>query len=319
MPKLIWSPLIHEIDRMTADGDLVVACVSAFCTVEGLNRLLQCCDLQSLYVVARWRTCDLAMGASDLEAYPLLTKHGVPFYINRTLHSKIYQFSSGSVLCGSGNATASGLGLIDGCNTETAVVVPSLSIADEIRMKGLRDGCVRVTDEVYDDFCKRVTACDVPDVRSQDDLDAYESYRASEKFLLSDLPAMKDPREVLAVLSDLPHSWLDGDVKWRFVNDCCNYALVPGMDREAAEDNLKKSFREAPFVKAIAEEIRRCEAMRFGAVADFVHSNCRDVPVPYRRDVKECVNTLYNWLAFCFDDLAWDVPGARSQVIRVIS
>lgn len=65
----------------------------------------------------------------------------------------------------------------------------------------------------------------------------------------------------------------------------------------------------------LVEFIKEQKSARFGAVNDWIHSKCSDVPLPYRWEIKENTNILYNWLDYFFDEIRWDVPGVRSQVI----
>ena len=87
------------------------------------------------------------------------------------------------------------------------------------------------------------------------------------------------------------------------------------MEGEQLEAEIASAFMAQPFVQDICQHIRSEGSLRFGAVTEFIQTTCRDVPMPFRRDIKETVNTLYNWLCYYFDDLEWHTPGARSQVI----
>ena len=312
MSRLVWQPIIDEIRRNAANGNLLSCCVSAFASLEGVQKLMECYCGQSFYFVTRWRVSELAMGVSDIEIYPLLRKHNIPLYISYRLHSKLYRFQDGSVLCGSGNATGNGLGLARECNIETGCIAEGLDVGDEIEFKKLTNNSLRVTDEIYHRFAKAVEEYEVVNAPTADDLEIYEANFQSKEFLLSDLPATKCPIEFLAILKRIT-CWSDLDSL--AVADCITFQLSP-MKEDNIGERLSSQFKESPFVRAIVEEIRVQGTMSFGAVTAFVHDRCRDVPVPFRTDVKERVNTLYNWLCYFFDDLSWDVPGARSQVIR---
>jgi len=284
-----------------------------------LSHVLRAADHREIYVIARWLSSDIARSASDIEVYPLLKDNGIPFYINMHLHSKIYVFRSGAALCGSGNATARGLGVSNDSNIETCAWIERLDLHDEVNMKTLRDSSIRVTDEVYLDFKRRAKETEAYLLDSGDDDDIYEKYLSRTAFLIADLPATRHPDQLLKYLVDsTPFERMPREKRQRVVSDCCNFGLSEQLSKAEAAACLRRAFCASPFIVAVVEEIRRRGSMRFGAVVDFVESHCRDVPMPFRTEIKERVRTLYDWLVYFYEDLTWHVPGAKSQVIRVV-
>jgi len=315
MSNLVWNPAIEKINELVMNGNSINGCISAFATAEAVELLAKSFCPEHCFFITRWRVPELAAGVSDIEVYPLLRDLNIPLYISFKLHSKLYRFTNGKVLCGSCNATANGLGLNDDPNIETACVVASLDIEDEIELKKLRDSSLRVTDDIYEEFMNAIEDCPSAPPYSTDELEFYQRYLDSKQFLLSDLPATNKPE---SLISSILHS--DGVSKLTpsVMADCVNFRINPDCTKEF-EEELALNFCNSSFVNSIVAEIRSQESMSFGAVTSFVHDRCRDVPLPYRSDVKKRVNTLYNWLCYFFEDLTWDVPGARSQVIRSIT
>jgi hypothetical protein len=312
MSNLIWNPVIEKINELVEKGSSINGCISAFATADAVEALSRYFCPEHCYFVTRWRVPELASGVSDIEVYPLLRDLDVPLYISFKLHSKLYRFSNGNVICGSCNATGNGLGLVEDPNIETASVVPHLDITDEIELKKLADSCVRVTDKVYEEFKKAVEECPPAPPFNTTELEIYQRNTNSKAFLLSDLPATKNPE---LLISTIRKSGDESELDAPIIADCANFRINVSQE-EQIEDELASSFCDSAFVRAIVSKIRSSESMNFGEVTSFVHDRCRDVPLPFRSDVKERVNTLYNWLCYFFDDLTWDVPGARSQVIR---
>src|SRR5437660_373850 len=74
------------------------------------------------------------------------------------------------------------------------------------------------------------------------------------------------------------------------------------------------SFRDSAFVQAFLRHLSSVSSLRFGAVTDWIHQNCEDVPLPYRSEVKQQVRILYDWLAKFVPQVRWDRPN-YSQVI----
>lgn len=319
MSNLIWNPINSRLQLEAKRGGGIDSCISAYITSAGMREVVRLANLEKVYVIARWRIQDLALGASDIDIFPLLEEEGVPLYINLNLHSKIISFSDGSAICGSGNVTSKGLGLIENQNIETAVFIDLLNQEDEFHLRKLRDSSIRVTPEVYVDFKKAVSEIDVlnlSDLSSkifgESDQLIYANHQRGQKYLISQLPITKTPQKFL---EGVRRGCFEGNAKL-LQSDCYSFGIRADSESDDLESVLRDNFCNSAFVKAVVSEIRQNESMNFGAVARFIHDHCRDVPMPYRAEVKERVNTLYNWLCYFFEDLSWDVPGSYSQVIR---
>lgn len=314
--SLLWNPAVSAIENHCRSGNRLVACISAFATVDAIDRLLHSADKDNTYVITRWRVSELKIGVSDLAVYEHLRHLGIPLYINYRLHSKIYQFSDGSMICGSCNATSPGLGLCstDSQNIETACLIEKLTLVDGLSLKRLRDTSLRVNESVYEHFREAVNACPPPPPLQTRDIKIYEQHMDANDYLLSDLPTTSHPSRLIAAIQS--SDWHSNAFTPQMLTDCVTFGVTDQMSCSEAIAQLESGFKSSPFVIFVTEEIRREGSMRFGAVTSLVHSHCRDVPTPYRSDVKAIVENLYNWLCHYFDDLSWDIPGARSQVIR---
>ena len=313
--KIHWNPIIESIRRECDAGALLTGCLSPFCTVQGVEALFGSeGKVDGGYLIARWRPKELSAGVGDLEVYSYLKSRNIPLYINYDLHAKLYIFSNGSVLCASGNATGKGLGLVAKANIEAGVFV-DLDLEDEIALKKIRDGSTKVDDELYERFKAAIV--------DNDQLDPYEDFEESfytapvdTPYLISNLPAMKTPEEFVSFYFLAPDEQCNRLFDRRlFICDMCNLEISGGLSAEELHDALQHKFCHSPFVRDITAKIREEGSMRFGAVTEFVQKTCRDVPIPFRREIKETVNTLYNWLCYFYDDLDWHQPGERSQVI----
>ena len=311
--SLVWNPAIETLRSVVNQTNFLTACISAFATTGGVRNILDICDVDEFYFITRWRVSELSIGVSDLEVFKLLENRGLPLYINYALHSKLYRFRDGSLLCGSCNATEPGLGIANNSNIETAYLAPATTLEDEIALKKLRDSSIRVTEEIYQHFKFSVSQCPSPPSRvCTTDRDLYTQYLKDDLFLLSDLPATKSPSDLIQCLKRTDSI---SSLHESMIIDCVNFGVRDSMTKVDAVKQLKIGFCSSPFVQLVVNEIRSKESMSFGTMSAFIHNHCRDVPAPYRSEVKNTVNTLFNWLAHFFEDLSWDIPGARSQVI----
>ena len=314
MGNLVWSPFIDEIQQLSVSANVQLgAIISAYAKAESVSNLIDKVGAPD-FVIANWQLRTLQNGASDLVLYDLLRDHGISLYVNNLLHAKLYVFSDRTVLCGSGNATGRGLGLTDNGNIEAGVFV-DLDLDDEIALKKLRDGSTKIDDELYEKF-KRAIADDGKQEEASEIEDIVLDGPEESPYLISHLPALKAPEDFIEFYFLAADEQTNrASDRQRFINDICQLDIPTGLLREQLQPVMEEQFTEQPLVRQITEQRRNQESMRFGAVTDFIHQHCRDVPVPYRWEVKEATNTLYNWLCFFFDDLEWHTPGARSQVI----
>ena len=107
----------------------------------------------------------------------------------------------------------------------------------------------------------------------------------------------------------------DTETERKFIHDLVLYGMPSGLDKHQFMKTLSTSFSEQPFIQDLVAYIQMEKTLRFGAMNDWIHSHCSDVPLPYRWEIKENTRILYNWLAFFFDNIEWSIPGSHSQVI----
>lgn len=314
--SLVWSPIIDQIAAQSQVANPLACCVSAFTTVPAIEELLRYVDNRQFFVITRWRVSDLISGASNLGVFELLDSQRIPLYINYRLHAKIFQFRDRSMLVGSSNATCRGLGMLaeSDCNIEVSSFVQDVGLHDEHELRLLRDNCIRVDSDVVRAFQAAIR--ELPDNSAKSELDfaIYSQFLSRRRFLLSDLPSVNCPRTLIDTL--LQHDGPICALPPKVLFDCITLHINERMSEKDLESHIRQYFTGNLFVRFVVNEIRRNGSMSFGAVTSLVHTHCRDVPCPNRGDVKICVQNLYNWLVYFFQDLTWYVPGQRSQVIR---
>ncbi len=99
------------------------------------------------------------------------------------------------------------------------------------------------------------------------------------------------------------------------MHDLIIYGIPEETKPKELRPLLRQRFREQPFIQALVAHIRNSTELRFGEAAAWLHEHCEDVPLPYRWEVKASTHILYDWLAFFYEEITWNVPGRRSQVI----
>ena len=133
-------------------------------------------------------------------------------------------------------------------------------------------------------------------------------------FTIGSLPAVASPKHLAEFyFSPNTKDHTPEDVR-RATHDLVTFDIPFGLTPVQFEQQLGESFRKAPFVAAFLEFLKAEGSLRFGAVNEWIHQRCEDVPLPYRWQIKENTAIFYDWLAHFVPGVTWDRPN-YSQVI----
>ena len=308
--QLVWSPIFESLEAQGRRGDPLLLLISPFITVNALKRFLGSVRVPSgLQVVARWRSEDVRGGVCDIEVYPYLAERGIPLYINPEIHLKLYVFQSNTAFSTSGNLTARGFGYIAEGNIEVGTYV-DLTRADWTRIYELISSSRQVDDEVYRrylEYVESLSSSSLPE--SPPPL-----IGGPKMFTISALPAVSTPERLAELYFDLDQVEVSAEEIRRAAHDCAVFGIRDGLGRAEFETQIATAFRESAFVVAFLDVLRETGSLRFGAVNDWLHQKCEDVPLPYRWEIKTNTRILYDWLQHFYPEITWDRPH-HSQVI----
>jgi len=308
----IWPPVLDNLKtEIQQDEELVIA-FSPFIRSEALKVFLDNFGSKVSKVIVRWRVEDLLAGVSDLKIFDLLKEREIVLYQSSDIHLKLFQFSSNRAYIGSANITNKGLSLCDNYNEEAGVII-TLEMRDFQEIRRLCDESRLVTSEIVEAYRVALEASEKikPNI-VQPELPVIDR----TKYLVSYLPATETPEE-----------FLDQARKGKFtaegMHDLYTLKLQNAISTSNFEEQAREAFRNLDYVQEIVKFIKEAEprnkgetsSRSFGAITAFIHNICEDVPLPYRSKIKDFTTKTYNWLAYCFDEIFWDIPGARSQVI----
>jgi len=299
----IGSTLIERQQK----GDPITQIISPFIQNKAFEKLIVNFS-QLEFVITRWNSDDIVNHVSDLEVFVTCKENNLPLFLNSDLHAKIFCFSSGEAFIGSSNLTQRGLGLSKQKNIEAGVFA-TISIEQEIAIRGIRDSSQTVTEEYYLYAKHWLQNAKRQKVKLQPLLPLENE---KKEFLLSLLPYSKTPAEFIEMYNN--RNFNTQNDKANFVNDCISFKVGIDSDKSNIKSILANNFRLNPFIQKFTEYLKNNNSLRFGKVSSLIHNWCEDVPTPSRREVKEVVNTLYNWLDFFYDEITWDIP-RHSQVI----
>lgn len=310
--NLVWSPVAsHLVSRCENEGGVRLL-VAPFIQRDAFRHMLDRLSSHSdLKVITRWNASDLASGASDPFVFEECRERRVPLYLHERIHLKLVTMGSGICFCGSANITATGLGLHDQGNVEAGTWV-LIGPDDWRHLYEIVHSSRLVDDAVFD----AAVGYREEFLHAAPPLPPLELPLSPPSDLtLASLPATLTPQDVLAIADGSgPETGEDVDVN-RQMHDLVHFGVPWNGDRDAFLLGMGGRFLAHAFVREVIEHVRSSGSLRFGEMVAWIHSRCRDVPVPFRWEVKHATSALYNWLAFYVPEISWSVPGQRSQVI----
>ena len=308
---LVWPPVCKALEEQIISGDTVSLILVPFAKLAAVHKLHEVQNPNvRLKLVVRWRAEDLLASVSDIEIFPYLDGLGSQVYVHPDIHLKLYIFQSNLAFNTSGNLTLSGLGYSPHSNIEVGSMVP-LQEADWNQIYKVIHNSRRVDAGVYDRL--KTFLGSQPAVQPSN-LYPPDIFGARKLFTIASLPATENPLQFRAFCQNPSNPSLSPEALRRGIHDRDIYGIAPNLPRETFEAHLGAAFRATPFVSAFVTYLKSERSLRFGAVNDWIHQNCEDVPLPYRWEIKDNTRVFYNWLAHFFPEITWDRPNF-SQVI----
>ena len=237
-------------------------------------------------------------------------KKNIPLYVNQEIHLKLYVFDSNVAFSTSGNLTLRGFGYSEKSNIEVGSFV-HLTREDWSRIYELIAESKQVDENLYQSYKRYLRACPKVPVPS---IPPPDLALARKIYTISSLPASETPGQLATYYFSPDATEIAPDEMRRAAHDVVIFGLPRELNKTEFNRRLGDSFRKTPFVVEFVELLKTHKSMRFGAVNDWIHESCEDVPLPYRWEIKENTRIFYNWLAHFFPEITWDRPNF-SQVI----
>jgi hypothetical protein len=309
---LIWGPICLPLEEHVQKGDPLILLISPFIGLEALKRFLMSAGAHhGIKIVVRWRPEDLRSGVSDIEIYPYLAECGIPLYVNKDIHLKLYVFESNIAFSTSGNLTLRGFGYSENSNIEVGSFINIIQ-EDWARIYKMINTSKQVNEDMYQQYKKYVEAC--PKL-PKTDVPPPDFFGTPKAYTISSLPAVETPATLAEYYFSSNTAMHSAEVVRRVAHDLVTFCIPPKLNQNEVDQQLGDSFRRTPFVVEFIEVLKAEKSLRFGAVNDWIHQKCEDVPLPYKWEIKENTRIFYNWLEHFFPEITWDRPN-YSQVIH---
>lgn len=310
MTMLAWSPVYHVLEKKIRTGDDLILLIVPFIKVDALRRLHEVHKNEvKIKVICRWRPEDIVSGASDLEVYSYLKESGSHLYLNPDIHLKLYVFSSNVSFNTSGNLTMRGLGYGEKANIEVGNLV-TLTQYDWAKIYKIIDKSHLVDDTLYARFKEFMEQ----QPKNQPPTYPLDLFPVPKKYTISSLPATDNPVKLSNYYFNPASKNTSPEQVRRAMHDLVTFNIPQDLNESDYEQLIKENFCNSPFVTDFVALIRQETSLHFGAVNNWIHQKCEDVPLPYKWEIKENTHFFYNWLAHFIPEITWDRPN-YSQVI----
>ena len=247
---------------------------------DALRRLLALTPPNAMLTcVTRWQRDDVAVGASDVECRSLVVARGGRFLLHQRLHAKYYRLGD-TVLVGSANLTAAGMGYRAPANTEI-LCAPGLDFAPAKFERALLAHAREVDDAEFTRWqaIERLPAGGGPIA----ELTAADEWR----------PLTREPANVWLVYSGRAEAVVSADERTRARQDLDALQLPPGLDRPDFDAIVSTALLSSA---AVADVLRVN-----GLPDDATWTELASTWDTTRRVAQRSRETAWNWIATFLD------------------
>ena len=270
-----------------SENEVVV--FSAFIKKHALEWLLKNTKTNNISIISRWQKHDLNCNASDIHCYAICKERGIPFGISLDLHGKVYSVDS-HIFVGSANLTSRGMALNSRHNIEFGVGFEA-STADQTKISNLKNDVLWLNDEIFEQMKSELT--DMND----DTINHKQKWSDKITKLTSQTIQQLWVHELLfSTPESLLHLNFDDTAH---IHD---FEMLGLSIDDLTPEELKIRFGATRVCKWMKEILQSNGTVSFGKLTAELHSAIIDDPMPYRRDVKDFIATLYSWAKFMDED-----------------
>jgi hypothetical protein len=281
-----------EITRFI-DKSSAIFIFSPYIKLDTLKALINTND-KVVAVFVRWEAKDLILGSSDLEIYSFLKSKGIALFRNTRLHLKAYIDNYENCFLTTANISSRALNLpaYSNYNYEIGTVVENLKIEDRLYFQLIESDSTLITDDIYKQFFEQLKE-KKKDFPHEIDFEI-KIENPDKDFLISSLPLTQNIDLFFKIYAGekIP---TEEELNC-FLHDLALYKIPFGLSKEECKIRLAYSFFNHKFIKAFLDNLISNIEIYFGRAKDWVHENCRNVPLPRKWEITENIQILYSWI-----------------------
>lgn len=260
-----------------------VILISAFLRSEVLQWISDVVsDDVKVIVLTRWKPTDLLCGASDLAAFQVAKENFWDFYIDTDLHAKALLCDESRLFIGSANFTSRGTHLFGKGNNELNIAVDA-SYEEVEKIKSYLLHAHRLLQPMWDYMSNFIEDIQV------------ES---------SDAKNCSWPQELLDCIDPIVDSlWLEECIRLTpeeyYSQNADTKDIQHTFELLGSYESSNESFCNTRLAKWLKNILMSSGSnMRFGEISACLHDSLINDPKPYRREVKEYVDILFQWIGY---------------------
>ena len=292
------NKIIGELQK----AEQQVQIVSAFCKTSALEQIDLAIKnhLISKKIMVRFLLSDIIQGASDLSLYEYCKENGWTMYVRFDLHAKTYIFDRQRCILGSANLTNKGLGFNSFENYELSCVT-EMDTTDQEKIDSLFNDAILMDDDLY--------------ALMQED------YNKAEKKELESRQTAKWNTSITKGFHPTINALFTYDFPFVPFPDLSQPDALDFMNLSSgiSKVELVEEFRWSKAFLWLYNFLKRCDdnTSYFGEVTAALHNSLINDPKPYRKEVKDLLSNLLNWIVeLKIDEIIVDRPN-HSQRIRI--
>jgi hypothetical protein len=311
--KNLYSILNEYLSMESKDGTYILC---PFINPDIIQDMLSDKSDERVIIVTSWRKDHLLSGVSKLELYELVKENPKwQLYVNDNLHAKVYSLDLESGFLGSANLTYTGL-MDDTKSNYEVLNYSKFNHDDSVTITRIIQSSILIDDSKYSIYLDWLEQN-----KSKYDLmlprDSVIEQEARDWFKISSLPASISPSRIWDIKVNNAEPELDWGEDKAAEHDLelFEIKIEDCHDLNQFKQELAIKVSSHPFISSFTEAID-LQGMYFGRAKEWIQYNCTDDPVPYRRELTDYTDSLFNWLAELFpEDYIVERPN-YSQLIR---
>ncbi|MCA0972259.1 hypothetical protein LCM20_16745 [Halobacillus litoralis] len=295
--------ILETVLRNLKKTESELTVVSAYVKVEALKVIDETISipLEKKRLLVRFRMDDIISKSSDFELIEYCSKNDWDLFFNFDLHSKIMIFDEASFVLGSANVTLSGLGLSKAPNIES-VVYGTLGSDQIDKVDCLFNSSAKMNNTVQKSMEDQL--------RATKHLEENFLNAQWDDFIHKQHDSMTTLNNMWC--SEMLYSSSPYDL---YSRDC---SLLGITSKDSGDmDLIKDRFMKTKVYRWLWEAFD--EEAYFGYLTKKLHSSLIDDPSPYRKDVKEYLSNLLNWVKELeIEALSLDRPNYSERIRKII-
>lgn len=297
MAILLSNEILNSVKMELQSATSSVQIITAYCKEKTLLYLNNCIgeNVKEKNLMLRFRMDDVIKGSTDFSAVKMALETGWNVYVRFDLHAKTYVIDNKRGLVGSANATNAGLSIGRLRNMEIATLI-DIEEKDIEKIRRLFDEAIRIDRSLLMEMEKQVNAVSVKDSNL--------GYNWDSKII-----KLFHPNIETLFSYELPEEFtFTVGTYFSFIDE-----VYTGQ-----KDKIKESFRWSNSYLWLLKTLKENDnCMYFGELCAKLHSAVISDPKPYRREVKQMLSNLLDFVEMLnMEEIVVDRPN-YSQRIRI--